>query len=527
MQSNAKRRFVDAYLNEVGDMRNAVSRLQLYEIAIAAGKDLLISDLGPTDCYQFDKAYEVFEQLPATNFLEIMKQSSNCIDEIEWNQQFIELKELANSLNEVGELNVDEINVVLHFLESFANYGKIDCKEVKLFGEFEKTRNRLLDVVAQEFISKQVAIPKKFTGLKELQCRLPESVKLQQLNGLTPMFSSQVTRRAFRVMNDDDRILNYHLILNQSQIVFIMCELMTSNDQPVDRNYKNDIYVILYDTVEERVITLTTKILENKYLSEECLLKAGEYIISVQSSHCLENVMNSTSYEMKLLDSDGKLTKHFKMTLMNMFDLFDFDENGKLSREEFDIYNTLASDEHVLDQEWEILCQNFGAEDGELLLNSFVALHQVEADNDPSLEDTWMTLMCVGYNEQLDLINNCLCAFTIFSESIVYMGRVELREPTTNENVALADYFWRNGQEVGGDVDVRIWKCDYFAVCIAGPMKLPYAMNLYYGNSKNVLVKELTDLRRIPLKFIKPKILLQAIATESDWSLTFTVETTI
>lgn len=35
---------------------------------------------------------------------------------------------------------------------------------------------------------------------------------------------------------------------------------------------------------------------------------------------------------------------------MNMFDLFDFDENGKLSREEFDIYNTLASDEHVLDQ---------------------------------------------------------------------------------------------------------------------------------------------------------------------------------
>lgn len=38
------------------------------------------------------------------------------------------------------------------------------------------------------------------------------------------------------------------------------------------------------------------------------------------------------------------------MTLMNMFDLFDFDENGKLSREEFDIYNILASDEHVLDQ---------------------------------------------------------------------------------------------------------------------------------------------------------------------------------
>ncbi|VBB25462.1 unnamed protein product [Acanthocheilonema viteae] len=215
------------------------------------------------------------------------------------------------------------------------------------------------------------------------------------------------------------------------------------------------------------------------------------------------------------------------MTLMNMFDLFDFDENGKLSREEFDIYNTLVSDEHVLDQEWDILCRNFGAKNDELLLNSFMALHQIEANNDPSLDDTWMILLCVGYNEQLDLINNCPCSFTIFSESIVYMGRVELREPMMNESEALVDYFWRNGEELSSEVDVRIWKCDYFAVCIAGPMKLPYAMNLHYGNSKNVLVKELMELKRIPLRFVKPKILLQAIATESDWSLILTVKTTI
>ncbi|VDK83604.1 unnamed protein product [Onchocerca ochengi] len=215
------------------------------------------------------------------------------------------------------------------------------------------------------------------------------------------------------------------------------------------------------------------------------------------------------------------------MALMNMFDLFDFDENGKLSREEFDVYNILASDEHVLDEEWEIICQNFGAKNGELLLNSFVALHQLEVYNNPTLEDTWMTLLCVGYNKQLDLINNCPCSFTISSESAVHMTQVELRESTATETEALINYFWKNGQEVDNAVEVRIWKCDYFAVCLAGPMKLPYAMNLYYGNSKNVLVKELTEIQRIPLKFVKPKILLQAIATESDWSLILTVETTI
>ncbi|CAG9537658.1 unnamed protein product [Cercopithifilaria johnstoni] len=525
MQSNAKRRFVDAYLNEVGDMRNTVNRLQLYEIIISAGKDLLMSDLGDTDCYQFDKAYEVFEQLPVTNFLELVKQNSSRINETDQNEQFVELKEFFESLNEDEELNVNEIKAALDFLKSSARYGKIDCK--MLFNEFEKSRSKLLDVIAQEFTNKQIAISKNFIGSENLQRKLPERTRnsFQYLNGSIPMFTSQVTRRAFRVMNNDDRILNYHFILNHSQIICIMCELLTSNDQPTDQNYKNDIYVILYDTIEEQVITVTMNIMEDKYVSEKCLLKAGEYIVSVQTAHCSEFVITSADDEMKLVDSDGKLTKHFKMTLMNIFDLFDFDENGKLSREEFDIYNKLASDEHVLDHEWEILCQNFGAKDGELLLHSFVALHQIEANNNPSLEDTWMTLHFVGYNEQLDLINNCPCSFTIFSESIVYMKHVELREPMMNESEALADYFWRNGREVCDDIDVRIWKCDYFAVGIAGPMKLPYAMNLRYGNSKNVLVKELIELRQIPLKFVKPKILLHAIATESDWSLILKVET--
>lgn len=49
-----------------------------------------------------------------------------------------------------------------------------------------------------------------------------------------------------------------------------------------------------------------------KYVSDECLLKAGEYIISVHAAHCLESTVTPTKDEMKLMDSDGKLTKHFK-----------------------------------------------------------------------------------------------------------------------------------------------------------------------------------------------------------------------
>ncbi|VDK71435.1 unnamed protein product [Litomosoides sigmodontis] len=68
-------------------MRSTINRLQLYEIIIAAGKDLLISDLRDTGYYEFDKAYEVFEQLPATNLLEIMKQNSNSTNVTKQNEQ--------------------------------------------------------------------------------------------------------------------------------------------------------------------------------------------------------------------------------------------------------------------------------------------------------------------------------------------------------------------------------------------------------------------------------------------------------
>ncbi|VDM94959.1 unnamed protein product [Thelazia callipaeda] len=264
-----------------------------------------------------------------------------------------------------------------------------------------------------------------------------------------------------------------------------------------------------------------------KYVSEECLLEAGEYIVSIRSLNCME--FSNREYNddtMELVGADGKLTKHFKMTLMNMFDMFDFDESGKLSREEFEIYNVLASGEHVLDQEWEILCKCFELKNEELTMNAFISLHQIEADGNPDLTDIWMSLISVGYDKRLDLVENCPCSFTIFSESQIHMREVKLREPTKIEEEALGEYFWRNGKEVDNDIDIRIWKCDYFAIGVAGPMKLPYAVNLHYERSANVLVKEHISLQRIPLKFIKPKILLQAVAKESEWSLNLTVETT-
>ncbi|VDM38808.1 unnamed protein product [Toxocara canis] len=88
---------------------------------------------------------------------------------------------------------------------------------------------------------------------------------------------------------------------------------------------------------------------------------------------------------------------------MNIFDMFDFDENGTLSRAEFDAFNVVASDEHVSDQEWSVLSDNFQTRDGELTMSSFIALHQVEVEDNSNLEETWIALRCLGYNSQLFL----------------------------------------------------------------------------------------------------------------------------
>lgn len=45
----------------------------------------------------------------------------------------------------------------------------------------------------------------------------------------------------------------------------------------------------------------------------------------------------------------------YRKVLEDIFDLFDFDGNGIMSREEFNWYNIRISDEEVGDDEWEVV----------------------------------------------------------------------------------------------------------------------------------------------------------------------------
>ncbi|CAL4084002.1 unnamed protein product [Meganyctiphanes norvegica] len=131
-------------------------------------------------------------------------------------------------------------------------------------------------------------------------------------------------------------------------------------------------------------------------------LKEGHYLIIPYTSGCrLGERLKEPEDAMELVEKNEKvkLTKEFRKVLEEIFQQVDLDGNGRLNRQEFNLYNWRTSGEEVQDDEWEVVHHNFDVEDDELTLAGFLALHQLEAeDNGGEADDLWMSLEAMGYN---------------------------------------------------------------------------------------------------------------------------------
>jgi hypothetical protein len=114
------------------------------------------------------------------------------------------------------------------------------------------------------------------------------------------------------------------------------------------------------------------------------------------------------------------------MVLMNMFDLFDCDNDGQLSRDEFNKYNLRTGEQCTSDEEWQVLtgtrwqtrahqlhAETFDTRDGALTMKGFTQLHQMEIEESQAqLDDVWTALTAVGYDNTLSLVCRMMCART-------------------------------------------------------------------------------------------------------------------
>lgn len=179
------------------------------------------------------------------------------------------------------------------------------------------------------------------------------------------------------------------------------------NSQRFPRTEKNKIDVLGYIFRENgdglrSFIGYTDKCDSDGSYYWQDTLKEGQYLIIPYTSGCrLGERLKEPDNSMKLVETNEKvkLTNEFRTVLEEIFQQVDLDGNGRLNRQEFNLYNWRTSGEEVQDDEWEVVHHNFDVEDDELTLEGFLALHQLEAeDNGGEADDLWMSLEAMGYN---------------------------------------------------------------------------------------------------------------------------------
>ena len=115
-------------------------------------------------------------------------------------------------------------------------------------------------------------------------------------------------------------------------------------------------------------------------------LDSGTYLLVPNTTGCrLKKRKAQPNSSLPLVTKSGSgsvtLTQEFRHVLGDIYEQVDLDGSGTLSRTEFNLFNWRTSGEEVQDDEWEVVKDNFALENGELSLEGFLQLHQMEAED--------------------------------------------------------------------------------------------------------------------------------------------------
>ncbi|KFQ20389.1 PREDICTED: EF-hand calcium-binding domain-containing protein 7 [Merops nubicus] len=151
-------------------------------------------------------------------------------------------------------------------------------------------------------------------------------------------------------------------------------------------------------------------------------LGSGVYWLLPFTTGCrLKKVKPQITGEAELVyrDEDGELalTKEFRATLLDIFEMIDLDGNGLLSLEEYNFFELRTSGEKCDEEAWTVCKENFDMKKNELTRQGFMDLNLMEANDregDPS--DLWVTLLSLGYNKALEMTEACPFVIDIYAE---------------------------------------------------------------------------------------------------------------
>ena len=165
-----------------------------------------------------------------------------------------------------------------------------------------------------------------------------------------------------------------------------------------------DVHLYLFDE-NKRFVCRTSALVEAGEWVWEGRLEAGRYLALAHTSGArLRRRRGSTRHEALLVETKPRvrLTTDFRQLLEDVYARVDLDNSGSLSRAEFNLFNWRTSGEEVADEEWAVVEQNFPLVAGELTLDGFLTLHQMEAeDNAGDPRELRVTVAAMGYSPEL------------------------------------------------------------------------------------------------------------------------------
>ncbi|XP_005204564.1 EF-hand calcium-binding domain-containing protein 7 isoform X1 [Bos taurus] len=151
-------------------------------------------------------------------------------------------------------------------------------------------------------------------------------------------------------------------------------------------------------------------------------LGPGIYWLVPSTTGCrLRKEVKPVTEEAQLVyrDETGELflTKEFRSTLSDIFEVIDLDGNGLLSLEEYNFFELRTSGEKCDEDAWAVCRENFDTKKNELTRQGFMDLNLMEAnDREGDPRDLWVTLHSMGYNKALELTEACPFVIDIYAD---------------------------------------------------------------------------------------------------------------
>ncbi|XP_065906112.1 EF-hand calcium-binding domain-containing protein 7-like isoform X2 [Dysidea avara] len=222
--------------------------------------------------------------------------------------------------------------------------------------------------------------------------------------------------------------LSYHIVsqqyglhLPQPSCVFVEIQVVPPGDELFDVA----LFLFKSDSTNETAtdfITFTEHQIDKKFVCK-LDLEAGNYTMVPFTGGCrLKPCDDDESHDpVSLLTPDSsKLTEECVKVLMEIFHRIDLDDNGFISRQEFDLFQEHTSGEVCDDDAWQVIQVNFDQNsDDEITVKGFLDLHLMTAQDTSGGKEAELLiiLQSMGYNNQLILDEACPFSLDVHADT--------------------------------------------------------------------------------------------------------------